>query len=38
MKDLDYVNIHSVNLLYIIFDKADGYIEESNKNKYYFYR
>ena len=34
MKDLDYVNIHSVNPLYFIVDKADGYIEENNRNKY----
>ena len=34
MKDLDYVNIHSVNPLYFIFDKVDGYIEENNRNKY----
>ena len=34
MKNLDYVNIHSVNPLYLIFDKIDGYIEESNGNKY----
>ena len=34
MKDLDYVNIHSVNPLYFIIDKADGYSEESNGNKY----
>ena len=34
MKDLDYVNIHSLNSLYCIIDKADGYIEESNENKY----
>ena len=27
MKDLDYINIHSVNPLYLIFDKVDGYIE-----------
>ena len=27
MKDLDYTNIHSVNPLYLIFDKVDGYIE-----------
>ena len=33
VKDLDYVNIHSVNLFYLIFDKVDGYIEESNKNE-----
>ena len=34
MKDLDYVNIHSENPLYLIFDKVDGYIEEINGNKY----
>ena len=34
VKDLDYVNIHSVNPLYFIVDKADGYIEENNRNKY----
>ena len=35
MKDIgDYKNIHSVNLLYLIIDKADGYIEESHGNKY----
>ena len=28
MKDLDYVNIHGVNPLYFIMDKADGYIEK----------
>ena len=32
-KDLDYINIHSVNPLYFIIDKADGYIEGSNGNK-----
>ena len=26
MKNLDYVNIHSINRLYLIFDKVDGYI------------
>ena len=35
MKDLDYVNIPSVNPLYFIIDKADGYIEENNGNKYF---
>ena len=30
----DYGNIHSVNSLYLIIDKADTYIEESNGNKY----
>ena len=34
MKDFDYVNIHSVNLLYFIADKVDEYIEEKNGNKY----
>ena len=34
MKDLDYVNIHRVNPLYFITDKADGYIEECNRSKY----
>ena len=34
IKDTDYINIHSVNPLYLIFDKVDGYIEESNENKY----
>ena len=30
----DYENIHSVNPLYLIVNKADDYIEESNGNKY----
>ena len=34
VKNLDYVNIHSVNLLYLLFDKVDGYTEESNGDKY----
>ena len=34
MKDLDYVNIHSVNLLYFVIDEVDGYVEKSNGNKY----
>ena len=34
IKDLDYVNIHSVNPLYLIIDKVDGYIEENNQIKY----
>ena len=28
MKEFDYVNIQSVNPLYLIIDKVDGYIEE----------
>ena len=34
MKDSDYVKINSVNPLYLIIDKIDGYIEEKNGNKY----
>ena len=34
MKDPDYVKINSVNPLYLIIDKLDGYIEESNGNEY----
>ena len=30
----DYESSHSVNLLYFIIDKIDGYIEENNVNKY----
>ena len=30
----DYENINSVNPLYLIIGKGDGYIEESNGNKY----
>ena len=33
-KDFYYVKINSVNPLYLIIDKVDIYIEESNKNKY----
>ena len=34
VKYTDYVNIHSVNPLYFIIDREDGYIEERNGNKY----
>ena len=34
MKYHDYVKINSVNSLYLITDKVDVYIEESNGNKY----
>ena len=34
IKDLKYVKIHSVNLLYFIFSKVYGYFEEINKSKY----
>ena len=30
----DYENIHSLNPFYLIINKADGYIKESNGNKY----
>ena len=30
----DYESIHSVNSLYLIIDKVDGYIRENNVNKY----
>ena len=33
MKDFDYVKINSVNPLYLITGKIDGYIEEKNGNK-----
>ena len=34
MKDSDYVKIKSVNPLYLIISKVDGYFEEKNENKY----
>ena len=34
LKDFDYVNIHSINPLYLIIDKGDRYIEEKNGNKH----
>ena len=34
MKNFDYVKINSVNPLYLIVGKADGYIREKNGNKY----
>ena len=30
----DYEDIYNVNPLYLIIGKADGYIEENNRNKY----
>ena len=30
----DYENIYSVNPLYLMIGKVDGYIEENNENKY----
>ena len=34
MKDSKYVNIHSVNPLYLTIDEINGSIEEKNGNKY----
>ena len=34
MKDSDYVKINSVNPLYLIIEKVDGYIEVKNGNRY----
>ena len=34
IKDLCYVKINSVNPLYLLIDKINGYIGESNGNKY----
>ena len=34
IKDSKYVKINSVNLLYLIFSKVNGYFAEINKNKY----
>ena len=34
IKDSKYVKINSVNLLYLIFNKVNGYFEEINENKY----
>ena len=34
IKDLKYLKINSVNDLYFIFSKVNGYFEEIDKNKY----
>ena len=34
IKDLKYIEINSVNPLYLIFNKMNGYFEENNENKY----
>ena len=34
VKNLGYAKINSVNRLHLIIDKINGYIEESNRNKY----
>ena len=33
-QNLSYLKINGVNLLYLIIHKPNGYIEESNENKY----
>ena len=33
----DYENIHSVNPLYLIINKAGGYIEKNDGNKYFIF-
>ena len=34
IKDLKYIKFTSVNLLYLIFNKVNGYFEEINGNKH----
>ena len=34
IKDSKYIQINSVNPLYLIFNKVNGYFEEINGNKY----
>ena len=34
IKDSKYLKINSVNHLYLIFNKVNGYFEEINGNKY----
>ena len=34
MKDSDYIKVNSVNPLYLVISKVDGYIEEKIGNKY----
>ena len=34
IKDYKYLKINSVNPLYLIFNKVNGYVEEINKSKY----
>ena len=33
-KDLEYVEINSINALYLIINKINGYFENINKNQY----
>ena len=37
-KSDDFEHMNGVNPLYLVISKVDGYIEENNGNKYYFYR
>ena len=37
MKSIDHLNIDSVNTLYLVFNNVDGYIEESNEDKYFIF-
>ena len=34
IKDSKYIKINSLNSLYFIFSKVNGYFEENNGNKY----
>ena len=34
VNDLKYLKINSVNFLYLMFHKVNGYFEEISKNKY----
>ena len=34
IEDWKYIKIYSVNSLYLIFNKVNGYFEEINRNKY----
>ena len=34
IKDSKYVKVNSLNPLYLIFEKVNGYFEENNGNKY----
>ena len=34
VNDLNYATVNSVNPLYLIINKVNGYIEEINGNKY----
>ena len=34
IKNFSYINFNSVNHVYLIIDKVDGYIEKNNGNKY----